>query len=61
MGPEAMAQIFMNPDEFIKRLAAASGIEVLGLVKTQEIEQESDQAKQEAMQAQLMGQSRTTG
>ena len=56
MGPEVMAQ-YLNPDEFIKRLAAASGIEVLGLVKgAEQMKQESDQAKQDAMQAQLVGQ-----
>ena len=56
MGPEIMAQ-YLNPDEFIKRLAAASGIEALGLVKgAEQMKQESDQAKQDAMQAQLMGQ-----
>ena len=35
MGPEALAH-YINPAEFIKRLAAASGIESLGLVKTEE-------------------------
>jgi hypothetical protein len=56
MGPEIMAQ-YLNPDEFIKRLAAASGIEALGLVKgADQMKQESDQAKQDAMQAQLVSQ-----
>ena len=39
MGPEAIQQ-YINPDEVIKRLAAAQGIDVLNLVKSvQEIEQ----------------------
>lgn len=56
MGPEAMAQ-HLNAGEFIKRLATASGIDALGLVKGQEqISQETDQMKQDAMQQQLVGQ-----
>ena len=42
VGPDAIAQ-FVNTDEVIKRLAAASGIDVLNLVKTmeeQQVEQE---------------------
>ena len=47
MGPEAIAQ-YINPDEVIKRLAAAQGIDVLNLVKSmQEIEQENAQAMQQ--------------
>ncbi len=47
MGPEAIAQ-YINPDEVIKRLAAASGIDVLNLVKTvQEIQQEQQQSMQQ--------------
>ena len=46
MGPEAIAQ-YINPDELIKRLAAAQGIDVLNLVKSmQEIQQEQQQAQQ---------------
>ena len=46
MGPEAIGQ-FINPEEVIKRLAAASGIDVLNLVKTmQEIQQEGMQQQQ---------------
>lgn len=56
MGPEIMAQ-FLNPDEFIKRLAAASGIEALGLVKGQDqMMQEKQEAQQQAMQASLVNQ-----
>jgi len=47
MGPEAIAQ-YINPDEVIKRLAAAQGIDVLNLVKSmQEIQQEKQQAMQQ--------------
>ena len=50
MGPEALAR-YINPTEFIKRLAAASGIESLGLVKTKEqLAQEQQQAQQQAAQ-----------
>ena len=49
-GPEALAQ-YMNPDEAIKRLAAAQGIDVLNLVKTVD---ERNQEQQQAMQAQQM-------
>ena len=56
MGPEAMAQ-YLNAGEFIKRLAAASGIDHLGLVKSgDQMEQESNQMKQDMMQQQLIGQ-----
>ena len=56
MGPEAL-QAFMNPDEAIKRLAAAQGIDVLNLVKTPE-EREQDQAQQQQslQQASMMQQ-----
>ena len=50
MGPEALAQ-FLNADEAIKRLAAAQGIDMLNLVKTNE-ERQAEQAQ--AMQAQQM-------
>ena len=50
MGPEAIQQ-FINPDELIKRLAAAQGIDVLNLVKSmQDIQQERQQSQQQAMQ-----------
>ncbi len=50
LGPDALMQ-YINADEAIKRLAAAQGIDVLNLVKTQEqIQQEM--AQQQQMQAQ---------
>jgi len=49
MGPEAL-QHFINPDEVIKRLAAASGIDVLNLVKSmQEIQGQQQQQMQQQM------------
>ena len=52
MGPEAV-QKHINPEEVIKRLAAASGIDVLNLVKSmQEIQGQEQQAQQMAMQQQ---------
>lgn len=56
MGPEVIMQ-YINPGEFIKRLASASGIEYLGLVKTEEqLGQEKQKAQQEQMQQQVVGQ-----
>tara|TARA_R100001594_G_scaffold147376_1_gene200260 strand:+ start:394 stop:2022 length:1629 start_codon:yes stop_codon:yes gene_type:complete len=50
MGPEAIQQ-YINPDEVIKRLAAAQGIDVLNLVKSmQDIQQERQQQQQQAAQ-----------
>jgi rRNA-processing protein FCF1 len=50
MGPEAITQ-YINPDEVIKRLAAAQGIDVLNLVKSvQEIQQQEQMAQQQAME-----------
>ncbi len=49
MGPEMIAK-FLNPDEYIKRLAAAQGIDVLNLVKSMEEIQQADQAAQEQQQ-----------
>ncbi len=46
MGPEAITT-YINPDEVIKRLAAAQGIDVLNLVKSVE---DVEQAEQQAMQ-----------
>ena len=56
LGPEALMQ-FINPSEAIKRLAAAQGIDVLNLVKTeQEIQQEQAQAQQAAAQQAMVEQ-----
>ena len=56
MGPEALQQ-YINPQEFLKRLAASSGIEALGLVKTEEqLGEEKKQAEQQMQQQQIMGQ-----
>ena len=48
LGPEALMQ-YINPTEAIKRLAAAQGIDVLNLVKT---EQQMMQEKQALIQQQ---------
>ena len=50
LGPEALMQ-YINAQEAIKRLAAAQGIDVLNLVKTQEQIQE-EMMQQQQMQAQ---------
>ena len=50
MGPEAIMK-YIDPGEYVKRLAAAQGIDVLNLVKTQEQVQGEMQQQQE-MQAQ---------
>jgi len=50
MGPEAIMQ-HINPEEVIKRLAAAQGIDVLNLVRSmQEIQQEQQAMQQQQMQ-----------
>ena len=50
MGPEA-TQKFINPEEVIKRLAAAQGIDVLNLVRSmQEIQGEEQAMMQQQMQ-----------
>tara|TARA_S200002703_G_scaffold136198_1_gene125406 strand:- start:1345 stop:2937 length:1593 start_codon:yes stop_codon:yes gene_type:complete len=48
MGPEALVQ-YIDPSEYIKRLAAAQGIDTLNLVKSQ---QQLQEEQQQAMQAQ---------
>ena len=54
LGPEAIGQ-FLDSGEYIKRLAAAQGIDVLNLVKTQEtMEQERMQQQQMMQQQSLM-------
>jgi len=56
LGPEALIN-YINPLEAIKRLAAAQGIDVLNLVKTEEqIQQERQQAQQQAVQQSLVDQ-----
>ena len=53
MGPEAIGQ-YINPEEVVKRLAAAQGIDVLNLVKTMEEVQQKEQqemAEQAEMEA----------
>ena len=52
MGPEAIQQ-YINPDEVIKRLAAASGIDVLNLVKSMD-ERQAEQQQQMAQQQEMM-------
>ena len=48
---------YINPSEAIKRLAAAQGIDVLNLVKTeQEMQQEMQAAQQAAQQQALVDQ-----
>jgi hypothetical protein len=52
LGPEALMK-FINPDEAIKRLAAAQGIDVLNLVKSVE-DRNQEQQRQLQMQQQMM-------
>ena len=52
LGPEALMK-FINPDEAIKRLAAAQGIDVLNLVKSVE-DRDQEQQRQLQMQQQMM-------
>jgi len=53
MGPDVIGQ-FLDPSEFIKRLAAAQGIDVLNLVKTAETMEQEQQAAAEQQQQQVM-------
>ena len=53
IGPEA-AMKYVNPSEYIKRLAAAQGIDVLNLIKTEQQLQEESQQQAEAQQQQAM-------
>ena len=56
LGPEALMQ-YINPTEAIKRLAAAQGIDVLNLVKTeQEMQEEMQAAQQQQTQQSLVDQ-----
>ena len=53
MGPEATQQ-YINPEEVIKRLAIAQGIDILNLVRgMQEVKQEQGQAIQQEQQVDL--------
>ena len=53
MGPEATQQ-YINPEEVIKRLAAAQGIDILNLVRSmQEIKGEQQAAVQQQQQADM--------
>jgi hypothetical protein len=49
MGPEAI-QKYIAGDEYIRRLAAAQGIDVLNLIKTQQQLQQEMQAQQQSAQ-----------
>ena len=51
LGPEAMMK-YLNPDEAIKRLAAAQGIDVLNLVKSMD-QQQQEQQQNMQMQEQM--------
>ena len=56
MGPEIMAK-FLDPGEYVKRLAAAQGIDVLNLVKTPEtMAQEKEQQMQQMQQQEMLKQ-----
>ena len=56
MGPEALAQ-YIKPTEFMSRLAASSGIEALGLIKTEEeLAAEKQKLEEQAQQATLLKQ-----
>jgi hypothetical protein len=53
MGPEAIQQ-YIDPGEYLKRLAAANGIDVLNLIKTPEmLQQEKQQQMQQQQQLEL--------
>ena len=56
LGPEALMK-FVNPDEAIKRLAAAQGIDYLNLIKSQDqLQQEADAQQANAANQALVGQ-----
>lgn len=53
LGPQVLQQ-YMNPGDYISRVATALGIDASGLVKTQEqIQQEQQAAQQQAMMQQM--------
>jgi len=51
LGPEIMAK-FLDPSEYVKRLAAASGIDALNLIKSKETMDQEKQAQMQSMQQQ---------
>jgi len=54
MGPEAIAK-YINPEEVIKRLAAAQGIDVLNLVRSmQEVQQEEQMTRDQNFELEQM-------
>ena len=53
LGPEAMMK-YLNPDEAIKRLAAAQGIDVLNLVKSMQDQQAEKEAEMQQQQDMMM-------
>ena len=54
MGPEAIQQ-YINPEEVVKRLAAAQGIDVLNLVKSmEEVQQQQQQQVEQQQQLEAM-------
>ena len=53
MGPEVMAK-FLDPGEYVKRLAAAQGIDVLNLVKSPETMEQEKQALMQQQQQQML-------
>jgi len=56
MGPEALMK-YIDASEYIKRLAAAQGIDVLNLVKSmQQLQQEAQLQQQQAQQQSLVDQ-----
>ncbi len=52
MGPEAVAQ-YINPEEVIKRIAVAQGIDILNLVRSMQEIQQEQQAMQQQQQANI--------
>ena len=53
MGPEAIQQ-YINPEEVIKRLATADGIDVLNLVKTKdEVQGQQQQGMEQQQQMEM--------
>ena len=53
VGPDVIGQ-FLDSGEFIKRLAAAQGIDVLNLIKTQETMEQERMQQQQMMQQQAL-------